>query len=111
MRVSRGSRFGPPYRLLAQWKAQRNDRPGAIALLDQRWAGQSLFAAGARPRGVGKRRECATICGTAARLGASRKLIRAIPPCGAGWGGRDGAQDYNRRWRQTRKWSSSSPRM
>jgi Flp pilus assembly protein TadD len=27
--------FAPAYRLLAQWKAQRQDRPGAVALLDQ----------------------------------------------------------------------------
>jgi len=27
--------FGPPYRLLAQWKTQRQDRAGAVALLEQ----------------------------------------------------------------------------
>ncbi|HEV3198782.1 MAG TPA: hypothetical protein VGZ73_12770 [Bryobacteraceae bacterium] len=27
--------FGPPYRLLAQWKLQRQDRAGALSLLDQ----------------------------------------------------------------------------
>jgi Flp pilus assembly protein TadD len=27
--------FGPPYRLLAEWKAQRQDRPGGLSLLDQ----------------------------------------------------------------------------
>ena len=27
--------FGPPYRMLAQWKAQRQDRAGASALLEQ----------------------------------------------------------------------------
>lgn len=27
--------FGPPYRLLAQWKVQRQDRAGALHLLDQ----------------------------------------------------------------------------
>jgi tetratricopeptide (TPR) repeat protein len=27
--------FGPPYRLLAQWRAQRQDRAGALSLLEQ----------------------------------------------------------------------------
>jgi Flp pilus assembly protein TadD len=42
--------FGPPYRLLAQWRAQHDDRDGALALLGQALARGNAIAPAERAR-------------------------------------------------------------
>ncbi len=42
--------FAPPYRMLAQWKAQHNDREGALAMLDQALARGNAIAPRERAR-------------------------------------------------------------
>lgn len=42
--------FGPPYRLLAQWKAQSQDRAGSVTLLEQALSRGDRIPAGERAR-------------------------------------------------------------
>jgi Tfp pilus assembly protein PilF len=75
--------FGPPYRLLAQLKAQRQDRAAAGALL-----GQALARAGAMPPAERARLdlEAASLHGdSAARHSALVKLVALEPNDPAAW--------------------------
>ena len=75
--------FGPPYRLLAQWKAQQHDRAAADALL-----GQALARAGAMPPAERARLEleAANLHGdSAARKSALTTLVALEPNDPVGW--------------------------
>ena len=75
--------FGPPYRLLAQWKAQQQDRAGAAALL-----GRALAHAGTMPPAERARLEleAANLHGdSAARKSALTRLVALEPNDPVAW--------------------------
>jgi tetratricopeptide (TPR) repeat protein len=75
--------FGPPYRLLAQWKAQQQDRAAADALL-----GEALARAGAMPPAERARLEleAANLHGdSAARKSALTTLVALEPNDPVAW--------------------------
>ena len=78
--------FAPPYRLLAQIKAQRQDRAGAVATLDQALARGNAIPELDRAR---LELESAELTGNPdarqARSSSSSNWIAAMPPPGARW--------------------------
>jgi tetratricopeptide (TPR) repeat protein len=75
--------FGPPYRLLSQWKVQRQDRAGALSLLDQALSHRDEMAPGERAR---IELDAANLRDDAAgRQRALEALVKLEPRDGALW--------------------------